>query len=419
MNTYMNDQQLTQLGHLQRFTEGATLIHFSATSTPESYTWISQVLTRFSYHGLRKKDKREIVAYVQKMTGYSRQQLTRLVAQHRKAGKIKIKTYVRHRFAGRYTREDIVLLAKTDELHQTLSGPATKKLCERAFELFKQAEYERLATISVAHLYNLRKRYLYRQHRLCFTKTQRTIIPIGERTKPRPEGAPGYLRVDTVHQGDENGKKGVYHINLTDEVTQWEIVCSVEKISEMYLIPVLEIALKAFPFVIIGFHSDNGSEYINKTVAELLHKMLIRFTKSRARHTNDNALAECKNGAIVRKVLGYGHIPQHFAPHINAFNLMYLNPYLNYHRPCFFAEIKIDGKGKRCKTYPYKKVMTPYEKLKSLLDVEKKYLREGVTLAKLEAIATAMTDNEAAKRLQTARRELFDTIFERNKSPIS
>ena len=126
--------------------------------------------------------------------------------------------------------------------------------------------------------------------------------------------------MDTVHQGDLDGKKGVYHLNAVDEVTQFEIVCSVEKISERYLIPVLSALLEQFPFVILGFHADNGSEYINRHVAQLLNKLLIGLTKSRARQTNDNALVESKNGAIVRKHLGYGHIPQRFAPLINAFN---------------------------------------------------------------------------------------------------
>jgi hypothetical protein len=47
-------------------------------------------------------------------------------------------------------------------------------------------------------------------------------------------GKPGYIRIDTVHQGDLDGCKGVYHINAVDEVTQIEIVVSVEKISEQY-----------------------------------------------------------------------------------------------------------------------------------------------------------------------------------------
>ena len=137
--------------------------------------------------------------------------------------------------------------------------------------------------------------------------------------------------MNSVHQGDLDGQKGVYHINATDEVTQFEVVTTVERISERYLIPALETLLEIFPFVVINFHSDNGSEYINKRVAELLQKLLIEFTKSRSRQTNDNALAESKNGSVVRKVFGYSHIPQRWAPLINMFNQQHLTPYLNYH----------------------------------------------------------------------------------------
>ena len=101
---------------------------------------------------------------------------------------------------------------------------------------------------------------------------------------------PGYIRIDTIHQGDIDDQKGVYHINAVDEVTQWEIVVSVEMISEAYLIQVLENILVQFPFIIRGFRSDNRSEFINKTVVALLNKLLFRFTRSRARCTTDNGL---------------------------------------------------------------------------------------------------------------------------------
>ena len=175
-------------------------------------------------------------------------------------------------------------------------------------------------------------------HRLCcyrrhVEKTRPRVSRIGERRKPWPNGQPGYIRIDTVHQGDWDGQKGVYHVNAVDEVTQVEMVVSVEKISERYLIPALEQLLDDFPFIIQGFHSDNGSEYVNGKVAGLLEKLRAEFTKSRSRQTNDNALAESKNGHVVRKIFGHDHIPQHWAAQINEFNRQHLNPYINYHRP--------------------------------------------------------------------------------------
>jgi len=235
------------------------------------------------------------------------------------------------------------------------------------------------------------------------------VVKIGERGRPDPKGKPGYIRVDTVHQGDLNGQKGVYHINAVDEVTQWETVASVERISEAYLGPVLESMLAGFPFVIKGFHSDNGSEFINNTVARLLNKLLIRFTKCRPRHTNDNGLVESKNGSVVRKQLGYAHIPQACAGLINEYNQAFLNPYVNFHRPCFFPVSVIDHRGKVKKSYPYEEVMTPCEKLVSLPEVES-CLRPGVTLEKLETIANQMSDNEFAERMVKARSNLFQQI---------
>ena len=171
----------------------------------------------------------------------------------------------------------------------------------------------------------------------------------------------------------------------------------------------MEQLLDTFPFQVLGFHSDNGSEYINRTVAALLEKLRIEFTKSRSRQSNDNALAESKNGAVVRKLFGYSHIPQRFAPLINDFNQQYLNPYINFHRPCFFPETRTDSQGKQRKVYRYETMMTPYDKLKSLPKAED-YLKPGVRFETLDTVAHQISDNQAADRLQKARQTLFRTI---------
>jgi transposase InsO family protein len=80
-----------------------------------------------------------------------------------------------------------------------------------------------------------------------------------------------------------------------------------------------EAMLRQFPFRICGFHSDNGSEFINHTVASLLNKLLVEQTKSRPRRSNDNGLVEAKNGAVIRKHMGYGHIRSEHAEAIEAF----------------------------------------------------------------------------------------------------
>jgi len=334
MRTIMKLEDLTTIDQLEAFLTGTQAVAFSVTRDKDAcYRWIQRELVKFRYLTLPRRGKGVVRRYLMKISGYSRQQLTRLIAQYRKTGRLQRRQRTVAGFKRRYTVQDIRLLAAMDERHDTPCGPVVKKLCKRACEVFGQTEYTALASISVSHLYNLRKATPYTRLRRHFTKTQSRPSTIGERRKPQPDGQPGYIRIDMVHQGELDKQKGVYHINAVDEQTQFEIVVSVEKISERYLIPALEQSLQAFPFTVLGFHSDNGSEYINKRVAELLEKLRIEFTKSRSRHSNDNALAERKNGAVVRKLFGYCHIPQRWAPLINAFNQQHLNPYLTTTAP--------------------------------------------------------------------------------------
>jgi transposase InsO family protein len=175
------------------------------------------------------------------------------------------------------------------------------------------------------------------------------------------------------------------------------------------LLPVIEAMLMQFPFKIRGFHADNGSEYINHQVANLLGKLNIEFTKSRPRHSNDNGLVETKNGVVIRKAFGYAHIQQRFADPINQFCQEHFVPYLNFHRPCLFALEKINDKGKIVRTYPQELVMTPLEKLLSLPKVTQ-HLRKGVSLRSLKAQANSKTDSQAAAVMNTAQQALFDSI---------
>lgn len=405
----MNDDGLQSVKEINAFLATTQRVNFSINKV-ERYAWIARTLKRVNYFELTKKEKTIVRIYLFTVTHYSRQQLSRLICQYKNKKWIGRRPSQRTNFFRRYTKEDILLLVKTDKYHQTLSGAATKKLFERAYYIFSDTNYERLAFISISHIYNLRKSKFYLRQGYHFQKTKLSAAKIGERRKPAPNNQPGYIRIDTVHQGDKAGEKGVYHINAVDEVTQFEMVCSVEKISEQYLIPILSYLIEAFPFEILGFHSDNGSEYINYTVASLLSKLHIEFTKSRARRSNDNALVESKNGAIVRKVLGYIHIPQKHADRVNTFNQRYLVPYLNYHRPCFFSRTTIDKKGKLKKNYHYKDMMTPYEKLRSLPNSEQ-YLKQGLSFELLDKEANKITDLESAKRLLTARGKLFTRIF--------
>ncbi len=393
---------------MRGFLEGSESVEFQAEGAKEIYPWVGDVLQGRSYDRLGKADRGLVKRFLEKITGLSRAQLTRLIGRWQRTGQLQPRGGKRRRFPRTYTDADIRLLAQLDEAHEGLSGPATKRILEREFTVYGKVEYKRLAGISAAHIYNLRRGRCYRQMSSVRTKTQATQVAIGERRKPDPRDRPGWLRVDTVHQGDRSdGAKGIYHLNAVDTVTQWQVVGAVETISEAHLLPVLEAMLHQFPFRIHGFHADNGSEFINHQVAKMLNRLLVTdFTKSRANRSTDNALVEGKNGAIVRKHIGYGWIDRYRAEHFERFYRRWLNPYLNFHRPCGFAQLTIDQRGRRKRLYRQRDYATPYEKLRSLADWEKS-LKQGIRPDQLERRALEQSDTESAQAMQTAKQKLL------------
>jgi transposase InsO family protein len=406
----MDDQQIKSIEDVKNFLKGAGKNGFRIPSLEDRYGWMTRIVKQFRYLGLSKKEKGVVFQYLRKRTGYSRQQVSRLIEQYRHEGKIVRKEPRRYRFPKKYGDREVSLLVQTDNLHSQLSGPATKKILEREYQVYGRKEYQRLSHISVSHIYNLRQKKTYRHQALYFTKTHPTSRCIGERRKPQPQGKPGYIRVDSVHQGDSGHHKGVYHINTIDEVTQYQVIACVERISEAYLLPVLQDLLDQYPFTLWEFHADNGSEFINYQVAEMLQRVFIKLTKSRPRHPNDNALVESKNGSIVRKHMGYAYIPSGYAPSIHRFYKEVFNLYLNYHHPCFFPETKTDSTGKQKKVYPYHKIMTPYEKLRAIHRGES-FLKKNLSFTQLDAFACQMSDNQFAERMSQAKDKLFAKIL--------
>jgi transposase InsO family protein len=400
----MEDGERLSMEQIQAFLEGSTEVRFHCQERGDLYGWVNQTLRRQDYGHLKRQNKGVVRRYLAKMTGLSRAQVTRLIRCYQQGGEVKPRAYQRHRFSNRYTRADVEVLAALDEAHETLSGPATQKILQREWHEFHDAQYERLARLSVAQLYRLRKSRTYRHRRVAYQPTRPTSVAIGERRRPDPQGRPGYLRVDTVHQGDREGVKGLYHINAVDEVTQWEVVGATEQISEAWLIPVLEGILAQFPFRVLGFHSDNGSEFVNRRVADLLNKLLVEQTKSRPRHSNDNGLAETKNGWVIRKHIGYGHIASEHAEAFDQFFREYFNPYLNFHRPCGVPEVRITAKGKQKRIYRW--YATPWEILRQLPGLAG-FLRQDLTADQLAQSAKAQSDTQAAAEMQAAKQKLF------------
>lgn len=407
MTISMNISHITSLSQVENFLKASSELNPKPSSREETYQWLQGFLLKIGYRKLKKKEKRLVKEYIQKVTAYSHRQLKRLITKHR-SGTLKWIHWQKSSFRAVYSEKDIDLLHGVDSVHR-LSGPATKQILKREYEVFRKPEYEKLANISSSHIYNLRRRPWYLRKGKNFDETRSVKIPIGKRMKPRPEGRPGFFRVDTVHQGDQGNAKGVYFINVVDEVTQFEFVFCVPSICEQYIKVVLEDLYITCPFQIVNFHSDNGSEFINKVVANMLNRLRINQTKSRPRKHNDNALVETKNGSIVRKTFGYFHIPatKENANILNQFCQKWLNPYLNYHRPCGFATTKIDRKGKEKKIY--ETYMPPYEKLKSLPNAIM-YLKRQIFFEDLDKTAYAESDTGFAKKMKEEKEKAFQKL---------
>jgi hypothetical protein len=408
MTIDMNDDHLVSVAQLKEFVKLNNSAKFKSNgSKVETYEWINQTLNKFKYRSLKKKEKSIVKKYIMNLTGYSEGAVDKLIACKKRHGRIFVKERTQNSFQTFYEPVDVSLLAETANMTLDQNGRALQEMCKSMYVDFNDSRFEKLAQISVSHLYNLKRTRVYQSKSLHYTKTNPVNRNIGERRKPEPFGKPGYIRVDSVHQGDLEKEKGVYHINLVDEVTQTEYMGCVEVISEYFLLPMLEDLLKSFPFKIINFHSDNGSEYINWQVAKMLSKMTAEQTKSRSRHTNDNALVEGKNGAIIRKYMGYAHIAKKHAKRINDFDQQYLNPYVNFHRFCGFATDYVNEKGKVRKKYDI--YMTPIQKLLSLPLCEE-YLKEGVTKELLILEGKKMTHLESAQKVFVERQKLFQEI---------
>ena len=408
MVTMYDDSSLETTEDIRKFLGGSHSINFRPLRRKERSEWIRNLLVRFKYLVLKRPDKKLVRKYIMKISGLSRAQTARHVKAYAEKRPICV-PYKRYQPFQIYARSDTELLAETDDLHSRLNGAAAIAIMRKEYKR-GDCRYVRLKDISVSHLYRLRGAKKYRECSMTYEKTKHVQTPIGERRKPRPNGQPGFLRIDSVHQGDCNGEKGVYHINPVDEVTQWEVPVAVETLKETCVETALDEMFQLFPFDIGNFHSDNGGEYINGIVHQFLQRWNVKQTKSRPRHSNDNSLAETKNGAIIRKHMTYHHIPQPFAARINKFYREHLIPYLNFHRPCAFPKVEIQPDGRKNITYPKENYKTPYEKLKSLPNWEQ-YLRTEITPEILEKQANAKTPNEAARDMQKAKKELLDIVI--------
>lgn len=399
----MDDSRISDVSELLGFMKGLGKVELKLVDDiSEKYTLIERTVKKFKYSKLAKHDKKTVLIYLRHLTGYHKVQLLRLIKRVLAGEHLERTCYVRHNSKCKYTPSDIKLLEYTDAVHHRLNSLATKKILERQSTLFGEHEYDHICQVSASHINNLRKSNGYKT--LWVNGTKARVAAIGKTKEPEPNGRPGSIRVDSVNQRE------IYYIHIVDEITQWDVLLAVPMLSERYLEPALKLLLAMFPFVVFNFHSDRGSEYVNKVVAHLLNQLLIEQTKSRSRHSNDNALIESKNGSIIRKNFGFDHVSQSQVDNINLFLVEYFIPYLNYHRPCLYlTETKKNKRGHEMRIYG--EANTPYEKLKEINKTLKvSCLKPNHSFAQIDEIAYKYSDNEWAKIMRKHEPKAFDEI---------
>jgi len=411
----LNETKIRTIEQLRAILDGTETLEFTPAEDARARCgWIESVLIRFDYRQLKRPDRGLLLSYLRRFSGFSRAHVTRLVQRWLNGKRLLVlRGTPSNAFARRYTDADLDALAEVEREYGRLSGPATVAVLRRMYAIYGDERFVRLQHLSPSHLYNLRRSEAYRARHTVRTKTRSdpSGATIAARRAPRPENRPGFIRIDSVHQGNLHGRRGLYHINAVDCVTQWEVVASVPTLRREHMVPVLREMLAQFPFTIQGFHSDSGFEYVNYDVAKLLEEQQIDFTRSRPRHCNDNALAEAKNGVVVRRQFGYSHVPAERAEQFNTFCSRYLNPFLNRHRPCLFGtEVPDPSKpGRTRRIHRHEDVMTPLDKLLSLPNASS-FLREGITIDSLLQQARSVTDIEAARSVRRAREQLMDDV---------
>lgn len=399
----MNDSLIKSVTQLKTFLEGTKQLDLSLrdASIDKKYKFIDETVDRLKYKYLSKKKKKVVIRYLKKFTGYKPSQLYQLISRA-KEGDLKHKVYIRNNPNIIYKSTDIKLLEQTDLVHRRLNSLATKEILRREYELYGNKDFARISNISASHINNLRKTGIYKSH--WQNRTKSVVSDIGTTQKPENFCMPGSIRVDTVHQ------RGIYYIDAVDEITQWQAVICVAKIDGDHMEKAIRILIDIFPFNIFNFHSDKGFEYINRQVAWELTTQLIKHTKSRSYHCNDNALIESKNGSVIRKNMGHGYIHKEMADNVDKFCRNYLNPYLNFHRPCVYMVkiiIKLDGKRKPV----YGGAMTPYNKLKQISKIQNKnFLKSNITFDELDIIEKQHSDNQFAKIVREQQSTLFEKI---------
>lgn len=166
------------------------------------------------------------------------------------------------------------------------------------------------------------------------------------------ESAPGYLEIDfVVHGGGSMAGSLIHTLVATDLSSGWIECIPLLAREQSLVVEALEILRRQLPFPMLRIDSDNDSAFINDTLLSYCRKQNIEFTRSRPFHSNDQAWIEQKNGAVVRRFVGYERYSGVVAGQVMANLYQNIRLYVNYYQPSFKLRKKERDGSKVKRTY--------------------------------------------------------------------
>ncbi len=281
------------------------------------YGWVERTLVRHEYASSTGRARELVRRYLARMTGLSRAQVTRLIARYRQDRARKAVDVSAARFPKRYTRADMRLLASWTRRTGTSAvrppsgfwSATTATMAKPSSSAWRPSRWRSSTGCATG---------AYRQRNTTYQPTRPTVIPSASgASRSRTAGRDTCGSTPCI-KATRTERKGLYHINAVDEVTQWEIVAATAQICEPGCCRCWKRCWSSSRSGFAASIPTTAASSSTTAWPSLLDKLLIEQTKSRAQHSGDNGLVESKNGAVIRKHIGYGHIAAQHAEAIDS-----------------------------------------------------------------------------------------------------
>jgi len=211
---------------------------------------------------------------------------------------------------------------------------------------------------------------------------------------------PGYCECDMVEHcgGVKEGGNFVHTLTLTDIHSGWTECAALVIREQSLVVEGIDAIAQCLPFALRGLETDNDSAFMNETLQGYCAQHRIEWTRSRAYHKNDQAWVEQKNGAVVRRLAGYGRLSGLAAA--GAVQPLYESArlYVNFFQPSFkLASKQRDGAQVHKRYYP---PLTPYQRLLASDAVDESVkLRLREQFAALDPVALLNAIREVQQQL--------------------